>query len=180
MLTAVFSLMSWSLLGNLAHPISLEYEIKAAYIYKFVKFVDWPATVLADSPDTFCIGVFGDGDLNAAVESIVGKDVRGHKIEIRRFKSVAEIAPCHILFVSASARSRVAEIQNRLAGTPTLTIGEFDGFGQKGGMINFYLDEGRVLFEVNVEAAEASGLRISSKMLKLARIVKTGNAGDRE
>ena len=159
--------------------IPLEYRVKAAFLYRFVKFVEWPGEALPDTHNTITIGVLGEGDIYAALESLVeGKQAKGRKLVIQQFREPEDLEFCHVLFIGRSEKnseqeeSRLKEILKGLKGSSTLTVGEAEGFAQIGGMINFIIVESKVRFEINVGAAREANLKISSKLLRLARIVK--------
>jgi uncharacterized protein DUF4154 len=148
-----------------------EYSVKAAFLYHFVEFVEWPAN--APLPATITIGVLGKDPFGDLLDrAILHKVVMGRPLAVRRFETVEELQPCQILFVSSSEMSRLPEAFARLDGAPVLTVGEADRFARRGGMIGFLFEEDRVRLEINLAAAEATGLRVSSKLLSVARLVK--------
>lgn len=148
-----------------------EYPVKAAFLYHFVEFVEWPAGSHRQS--TITIGVLGRDPFGDVLdEAILDKVVAGRTLVVRRFADVAALEPCEILFISSSEMGRLPEILARLDGAPVLTVGEADRFAGRGGMIGFFLDDNRVRLEVNRSAAERARLRISSKLLTVARLVK--------
>ena len=151
---------------------SLEYQVKAAFLCNFIKFVDWPGEVLSDTDNTIIIGVLGESPINAALESIEGKKISGYKLDIKHFKKAPDLEFCHILFVSSSAKGGIEEVLKMLKGSSTLTVSEVAGFTRLGGMINFIIIDNTVRFEINVKRAEKADLKISSKLLRLARIVQ--------
>lgn len=157
----------------LADSNTAEYRVKAAFLYNFSKFVEWPAIALGDKDKPFVIGVCGEdpfgSDLNKTVE---GKTVEGRPYSIRRFRRAADVGPCHILFISESERSRAAKIIDGLQNAHTLVVGDTDGFIQRGGAVNFIIEDRKVRFEINPEAISRAGLKVSSKLLALAKIVK--------
>lgn len=150
-----------------------EYAIKAAYLYQFGRYVQWPASAFADSQSPLVIGILGQAPFGDTLEEITRtKRIEGRPIAIRQFASMAEYKPCHILFVTASAgpAQTTAAIETARK-SPVLLVGEESGFLQQGGVVNFFLDENRIRFEVNMEAAQQKQLKISSKLLSLAKIV---------
>ena len=148
-----------------------EYPVKAAFLYHFVEFVEWPqASPLP--PATVTIGIVGRDPFGDVLDqAILEKMVAGRTLAIRRFASVEALEPCEILFISSSEMARLPKILARLQQSPVLTVGEADRFARRGGMIGFFFEDGRVRLEVNRAAAERSGLRISSKLLAVARLV---------
>jgi len=148
----------------------LEYGLKAAFLFNFAKFVDWPPAAFEPAaPFTLC--VFGDDPFGAVLDSTVaGEAVAGRPIAVRRGTRIADLKGCHILFVSRAERGRLPEVLAAVRGGNALTVGESDGFLADGGMIRFYLEANKVRFAVNLAAVERSPLKISSKLLRLARV----------
>jgi hypothetical protein len=150
-----------------------EYQVKAAFLYNFAKFVEWPPNLFNDPRDPFVLCVAGDDPFGNLLDGIVlGKTANGHPLAVRRLRREQEARSCQILFVSSSERNRLRPVLKSLRGASVLTVGETDGFAQEGGMINLTLEDNRVHFEINVAAAERAGLKISSKLLSLARVVR--------
>ena len=144
-----------------------EYEIKAAYLYNFIKYVDWPSY-----GDTITIGVLGGNPFGTALAPLNGKTVKGRRLVIRDLDSLRDAQKCQIIFVSSSEKSRLQEIFENLKSARVLTVGETQGFANGGGMINFVEENNKVRFEINADAARRTGLNISSELLKLAKLVK--------
>ena len=150
-----------------------EYELKAAFLLNFASYVEWPSRVAADSGGAFVIGVCGDdpfGDL--LDQTVVGKTINGRKVEVKRFSSIRDLKPCHVLFISSSEEGRTGRILSATKDWHVLIVGETDGFARKGGIVGFFIEDKKVRFEINPDEAHRSGLKISSKLLKLARVVK--------
>jgi hypothetical protein len=153
----------------LAHPPAcragegLEYQVKAAFLFNFLKFVDWPPAP-GDSP--WVIGILGRDPFAGVLEDTVrGKMVSGRRVEVRRYARAAEVKDCNILFIGRADSERMATpVQPGL-----LTVGESPGFLKSGGIVNFYLDDNHVHVEIRPEVAHAAGLRVSSQLLKLGR-----------
>lgn len=153
--------------------VTREYEVKAAFLYNFATFIEWPKGAVPDAGDTFVIGVFGEDPFGAVLDAIAAsKTVQGKRIVVRRFTAIEDYMPCHILFVARSEHKRLAEILERLAGAPVLIVGENAGFAETGGIVNLVIEDNKVRFEINQNAAQRAGLKISSKLLRLARIVE--------
>jgi hypothetical protein len=166
-------LMSWLFFGgSLWAQTANEYEVKAAFLYKFASFVEWPSE---SGNEPLCIAVVGQDPFGAALDQVVkGKSINGRAFLIKRFKPGQDAAGCHIVFISASERSRVPSVLDRLHGVSALTVSDIPGFCQAGGMINFELVDQKVRFEINPQAAERAGLKLSSKLLSVAKIVREG------
>jgi hypothetical protein len=155
--------------GEAAAP---EYKVKAGYLYNFGKFVEWPAA--ARSKTTFRIGIVDDGKVFASMEAVLqGKKVSGRTIELLHNPPDDEMKTCHILFIARSANKRAGSILGALGTAPVLTVGEFDRFAHNGGRINFVVKEDSVRLEINLAAAEAAGLKISSELASLATVVSS-------
>jgi uncharacterized protein DUF4154 len=147
-----------------------EYQVKAAFLFNFAKFVEWPSQTFKSPSDSMSICVLGPNPFGRSLEGAVdGKSVDGRKFVLRQIANLAQAGGCQILFIASGQKKGPAEAA--MAGV--LTVGESDGFAAGGGMIGFKLEGGRVRLEVNVGAAEQNRLRISSKLLSLAHIVKT-------
>jgi hypothetical protein len=151
-----------------------EYAIKAAYLYQFWRYVQWPTDSFVDARAPLVIGVLGPDPFGGILDEVARtKKIEGHSIVIRRMNSMAEYAPCHILFVVGSGNAeQKAQALERLRGTSVLLVGEEPNFTEHGGTINFFFDENRIRFEINAEAAKQDQLKISSKLLSLAKLVK--------
>jgi len=156
-----------------APPAALsEYPGKAAYLYYFTTFVDWPSETFARTGETLVIGVLGEDPFGAALdETLRGKSVNNRRIVVRRFVTPRDARDSHILFISASERDRLATILKGLDGAPVLTVGDLDGFATRGGAIAFRMEDKRVRFDINAAAVERSGLKVSAQLMKLGRIV---------
>jgi hypothetical protein len=143
-----------------------EYQIKTAFLYNLAKFIEWPAD---DGTLNLCI--LGEDLFGKNIDSIEGKTVAGRKLSVRRIKSAHDIKQCRMLFIASPENERLADILKALQGLNILTIGDTDGYAERGVIINFYTDQNKIRFEINRDAAERSGLKISSKLFDLARIV---------
>ena len=146
--------------------VDAEYRLKAAYLYNFAKFVEWPTNTLATETSPIVIAVFGDNPFGASLNQAVnGRTANGHPVTVRYAHRPAELEGAHLVFLSRNVRT---EILNQLAGKSVLTVGESDGFLPAGGMIQFVIAENRVRFAIAEPAAQQAGLKISSQLLALA------------
>ena len=164
-------------LGFEAHAqessVSSEYLIKAGFIYNFANLVQWPANAFTQPDSPIVIGILGEDPFGTVLDRVLaGKKVNGRIFLVKRLKSVPDLKECHIVFVSSSEIAHLAEAIHLVKGMPILTIGEIPGFARRGGIINLFLEDNKVHFEVNVEAAKEADLNISSRLLALARIVQ--------
>jgi hypothetical protein len=148
-----------------------EDQIKAAYVLNFARFVDWPQEALsAESSFNFC----ALGRSHAADEldaDVQGKAISGHHSTFRYLKNLDESRDCQVIFVAGNATKQVPKLLDFQRGRPILLVGEFPGFAQAGGAMDFVVENGKVMFEVNLAAAEQAHLKVSSKLLSLARIL---------
>ena len=151
-----------------------EAQVKAAFVYNFLKFVDWPADVFAGPQDSLVVGIIGAGPTaDAAARLLDGKPVNGRAVAIRRMTGEGARPWVHAVFVGTADSSRAHRILDSMAGEPVLSIGESPDFAAELGVIGLLVEAQKVRFEINTEAAEKAGLRISSKLLALARIVRS-------
>ena len=170
-----FPLFLWGLLALAAAASaapSVEYPLKAAFLLNFTKFVDWPPEAFADEKSPFNLCVLGDAPFGRSLDDVVANEtVNGRPIAVRRLARGADLRACHVLFIPRAERECQAEVLTGLRDSPVLTVGETDGFLADGGLLNFYLEDNRVRFEVNLPAVERTRLKISSKLLRLARLM---------
>jgi len=156
-----------------ASETRLEYEVKAAFLYNFAKFVEWPPEVFSAAEEPIVLCVAGNDPFGASLDRTVnGRSAHGRAIAVRREVDAGQTAGCHLLFVPAVEASQVARIVHSANGASVLTVGESPGFLDAGGIIGLAIDAGKVRFEINAGAAERRGLRLSSQILKLARSVR--------
>ncbi len=168
---------SWLLLLGLLFPaalpaqVSREYDVKAAFLYNFITFTDWPAEAFSSPESPYVIGVVGDDPFGRALDEIVnGERIKGRPLVVRRVGQVGEARRCHVLFVSASEARRVGDILRRLHGEPVLTVSDVPGFAQAGGAINFTTGD-RVGLIINPSVLRSAKLVVSSKLLRLAQLI---------
>lgn len=150
---------------------SQEYAIKAAFLYNFAKFVEWPEEAFSDGQEVMTICVLGQDPFGSALESMKGKTIKGRKVRIWRSKRICDLKVCHILYISRSKEKDLARILAELRGSNVLTVGDMENFAGRGGIINFITVENKLRFEINIDAAQQSGLKVSSNLLKVAKKV---------
>jgi hypothetical protein len=151
-----------------------EYTVKAAFLYNFAKFVEWPADAFAGPASPIVLFVYGVDPFGDALKSLKGKTANGRPIVVRYAANLGELERCHLLFVSASSMALLPKILQATKSWSVLTVGDVDGFARDGGTINLVNEGQRVVIEINTEAAQRSRLKISSKLLALAKIVMPG------
>ncbi len=150
-----------------------EYQIKAAFLYNFTKFVEWPADRFADESSSIMLCVIGEDPFGAALEDTVkGKKVKGRNIDIRRIDNVAGLDACHLLFVGFSEPERLREIVVSSYGANILTVGDVDDFVELGGVIGLTKRANKIQFEINLDAAKQARLKLDLKLLRLASSVR--------
>ncbi len=145
-----------------------------------MKFVEWPGDPLVDTHGRWVIGIVGDNPFDDELTQIIsGKTVQGHELQVRRFQPGEDLRACHILFISASKKKRLPSVLATLNGSSVLTVAEMDHFIEAGGMIQFVMEDKRVRFAIDVGATGRARLKVSSKLLSLARTVtETERAGN--
>lgn len=148
--------------------IPTKYQVKAAFVYNFMKFITWPEESLNGPDDKFIVAVIGEGRINEPLAKIHGKLIDGYEIRFIQFNNEEDLMFSHVLFINSSDDYTIAQVVAKTRDKPTLTIAHSNGFLKIGGMINFVIDEESVRFEMNNEAAKRSGLKISAKLLRLA------------
>jgi len=163
-----------------ASEVYKEYEVKAVFLFNFAQFVEWPQEAFPEAATPLCIGVLGDDAFTGILEGMVkGERVKGRALVIKRLRDMADVTTCHVLFVSRSEESRLSKIFSLLNNAGVLTVGECKDFAAREGVINFFLHENKIRFEINPEAARRKGLKISSQLLSLARIIETDPTKER-
>ena len=171
------SVMLLIMIGNIAvvharSPLYRQYEIKAAFLYKFALFAKWPNQEASAANIPIRVGLLGGENIGwQAFESIAGKSIRGRPIAIQRFMSVEELEYCHILFIDASQKEDLPSILESLKGLSVLTVSDMARFAHSGGIIKLAVKKNKMQLEVNLAAAKQVRLKLSSELLKLATIV---------
>jgi hypothetical protein len=160
-----------------SNPTS-EYQVKAAFLFHFAQFVDWPPEAFKDaaSPLTYCTA--GEDPFHGALEaSLNGKMIGARPVRVIHFRQVQEIQGCQIVFLGTPEKKLMSAMLGNLRASPILTVGESEGFVQGGGMIGFFLEDNKVRFDINLDAAEHAKLKISARLLALAKTVIGGPKG---
>jgi hypothetical protein len=152
--------------SGIAGQPSTEYRIKAAFLYNFTSFVTWPDNLAGESEFTLC--VFGDDPFGELLDKLAGKSVRDTQLAVRRLESLALLDQCELVFISEMPNDQLGAALALLHGLPVLTVSDIRGFTELGGIIEFRIIDNKVRFDINIDAAESTGLSISSKLLSLA------------
>ncbi len=165
---------------------SSEFQVKAAFLFNFLMFIDWPAEKMGDNSRPMIIGLIGDDQFGNAFDPVKDKMVNNRKVIIKRFKKLEEIKKldkaaqdkeieairgCHLLFICDSEEKILKEIFDLVKDNNVLTVADIPGFLESGGMINFLVEEGKIRFEINDTVASQTKLNIRSQLLRLAKRV---------
>ncbi len=153
-----------------------EYEVKAAFIHNIAKFVEWPAT--RDATRTLKLCILGQNPYGSTLDALQGKPIGDKVWEVSSVNPKTNLRNCNVLFIAASESANLGQILNEIKDDAVLTVGDTEGFAGQGVMVNFYVEQGKVRFEINNDAAGRARLKISSNLLKLARLVQ--NTGGRK
>ena len=167
-LVSLLALMGHGLTTQVQAQAADEYQVKAAFIFNFAKFVEWPSDASGDG-GALLVGVIGDDPSGRALDQLDGNTVNGRRLRIKRLRWDDNLRACQILFISNSEGRHLGKIMNSIRGASVLTIGEMLHFNQAGGIIRFVIQDNKVRFEINAGAAGQARLRISSKLLALSK-----------
>lgn len=163
--------------ANAAVPA--EYQVKAAFLFNFTQFVEWPAGAFASADAPFVICIVGDDPFGQALDQIVeGEAVGRHRIVVRRVSDALNLPACHLVFLSRSLQKNVDAVLDRVGtDASVLTVSDIEKFVARGGAIGLFLDRNHVRFEIGVKAAESQHLKLSSQLLSLGRIAQPETRG---
>lgn len=157
--------------GGAARLEPTEYGLKSVFLYQFCRFMEWPRAAFSSPNDPLIIGVFGDDPFGSLLnEAVAGETYHGRPIRIEHYHSASEIRHCHLLFVSRSAMDQMGDIVSATAGKNVVTVGETEGFLERGGMIALTADRNKVRLRVNTSTLRAANVDVSSKLLRVAEI----------
>lgn len=172
-LLAVLTFAGFALPAESAAP--KEYRVKAVFLLNFGQFVEWPAGTFPEPGTPFVIGVLGDDPFGTALDqAVAGEAIHGHPIAVRRFRDAQAASACHILFISGSESARLPRILASLGNLPILTVGDMKAFAENHGAVQFVLLDNRIRLRINLAAARAAALSISSQLLRQAELVESG------
>jgi YfiR/HmsC-like len=157
-----------------------EYELKAAFLFNFAKFVDWPPAAFPDPKSPMILCTFDDDAFGVVLDEVVrAKAINGRELVVRRMKKVEALTACQVVFVGTAETKRLPELLEALKGSPTLLVSDIPGSAERGGGIGFYLEDSKMRFSINVDAIQRAHLTVSSKLLTLAKIVHDQIRGER-
>lgn len=163
-------------IAQTAPRVSDEYQVKAAFLFNFAQFVEWPAQAFPTPDSPFVIGILGEDPFGSYLDDLVKGETVGHRpFVIRRCQSVREVNECHILYVSRSESASLEKILGELKHRQILTISDLAAFNRYGGMVRFVTETGKIRLRINLESAKAANLTISSKILRPSTIVSSAN-----
>jgi len=166
--TALIVLCSVIAIPALAQKAS-EYQVKAAFLFNFSKFLEWPPEAMGQADEPFVVGVIGPDPFGNYLDDIIaGEKMMAHPMTVKRFKSAEEIDRCHILFINVPGKT--SEVLNALKGKSVLTVSDDNDFTRSGGIIRFFTENETIHLEINIQAAKAANLNVSSKLLRIAKI----------
>lgn len=169
LLMTLFSLI-WNPVTSRAETLE-EYHDKAAFLYHFSNFVDWPASTFKATNGHLRICVMGKDPFGQSLDAtLANKSVRDHPFEIRRNPPTTELQHCHLLYLPASASSHIRALRHQMAKENVLTVGETVDFMRQGGMVQLFVDNQKIRFAVNTDVINQTNLKVSSKLLRLAKI----------
>lgn len=173
----ILMIPGWSLHAQSSTSAS-EYALKAAYLYKLFLFLKWDSPALADPSTPYRLCVMGIDPFGRVLDALEGEVIKGRRLRLTRIRGVDETMGCHVVFISMSEQDTVGTILTALRHRNVLTVGDMDGFAEKGGGLQFVKEHKHIRFLVNLDATRRAGLHISSKLLRLAKIFR--KLGDEE
>lgn len=174
--TNVFLAILWSFFSpvgaNAQSDVASEYQVKAAFLYNFAKFVDWPARTFENDQAPVVLCVYGKDPFGSALDdSVRGKTIGSRVFVVRRPKSLKGLAGCQILFLAELGGDQLTDVLSSVDGSTVLSVGEDSHFAEQGGDIQFVIEDGRIRFLINVDSVNRAGFKMSSKLLALAKVV---------
>lgn len=159
--------------GSATEPVSKEYQLKAAFLYNFTKFVEWPTNRLVVKDEPIVIGVLGNNPFGKELaKAVEGRTQNGHPFLVSNLTAASEAKTVHLLFVPRGQETAFEEQGVAALAAGVLTVGESEAFARLGGIISFTTEADKIRFEINLDEAEQNGLKISSKLLQLAKAVR--------
>jgi YfiR/HmsC-like len=172
----LFSLIAASLrYEGLSFAASPEYQVKAAFLLNFAKFVEWPGAAFTDEKSPLVLGVVGEDPFGGALDALEGQIVRNRTVQVKRLSNTDGIRKCHLLYIGTSEAGRIRDIVSAIGEASVLTVSDgLERFAQHGVSINFILSDNKVRFEINVTVAKKAGLSMGTQLLQVAKVVEGG------
>lgn len=162
----------FSLSGAHAQEITpSEYQVKAAFLYNFLNFVEWPAGNSSEEDPSISVCVLGEDPFGPSLDALDGQTVGSKRVLVKRIRNLKGTRDCHSLFVSDSEKGDLREILSFIESSSVLTVGDIEGFAEAGGIIGFVTEGNKVRFNINIDAARQSRLKISSKLLRVGHVI---------
>lgn len=169
---SLFAVIAWS---GVVRGDDLEYQVKAEFVERFTRFIEWPAASFASPATPFVLCVAGQSPIIPHLEKLAKeRSIKGRPAVLRRVGQPKDIDGCHLLFIAPTEGGKLGPILAQTSGRPVLTVGDSDGFASRGVLLNFYLQSGFVRFEINAAEVKKSGLSCSAKLMKLGKTVSAG------
>lgn len=149
----------------------LEYQLKAAFLFNFTRFIHWPASAYASADSPFVIGIVGNDPFGTYLDDLVnGELADGHRIIVRRYAEGADLTGCQLIFISAGDAARLKVILSAIGQQQVLTVGDADSFTSSGGMVRFFKENNRIKIEIRLNTVKTAQLDVSAKLLQLAKV----------
>ena len=168
-------MIGWGMLNLPAQTATKEYKLKAVFLFNFTQFVNWPPSAFAAANTPLTIGVLGEDPFGSYLtDTVTGEKVYGHELVIQHFQTVEQVTNCQVLFISRSEADHLQTILAQLKNQSILTVSDAEGFSKEGGIIRFTTRENKIRLKINLGAAKAANLTISSQLLRLADVVEPG------
>jgi hypothetical protein len=165
------ALLAGSILLLSAQTPTREYQVKAAFLFNFTQFIEWPAGSFSSTSAPLVIGIVGKNPFgNYLEETVSGENVNGHPLVVQQYKTVEDIKNCHILFLNLTDAAKIEQALTGIKSRSVLTVSDGPNFMKQGGMVRFFTRKNKIQFQVNTELTKAANLSISSKLLRLAEI----------
>lgn len=171
LLLAIFFCSAWPALAQA--DATLQAKVKVAYVFNFIKFVEWPSLETADPGEPIRVGIIGKDPTTVLLEELAGRQVKGRPLVVEHYAADAgKPIDCHLLFISQAEQRRLPQVLKQVAPTGVLTVSDIARFSSRGGVVGFVMEDGRVKIEVNLRAARQSSLKISAKLLEVAKVIQ--------
>lgn len=172
-ISALVATALWLCIGVPEARAQSEDQIKAAFLFNFLRYVEWPEAAFAGPDDAVKICLAGSGNFADVVSlTVSGKSVENRPVEVNTLSGLSRASSCHILYVGKGSEFAPAKVASSVLGSSVFTVADREGFATGGGIANFIRTDNKVRFEINPSAAKKAGLKVSSRLLRLAKVVK--------
>ncbi len=169
-------LMAFHVEGPAQEMVSREYQIKAVFLFNFTQFVGWPPAAFEEASSPLVIGILGEDPFGDFIDQTVrGELSQNRPLVVKRFADVSELDDCHILYIGLHAKQEVRDALKKIESKPVLTVSDADGFARMGGTVRFYSEDGKIRIRINSKSAEDANLVVSSKLLRLAEVIRVND-----